>query len=183
MKRQVILVVIMATLIFTAGCISSSSFGTGSQNSGETVARDESSHATLLSFERINSECIDDTGLGANSTAYSTDNGTRIVLNRTIKTNNPDVSLNASLSSNDTDPTTWTIHITSHANSSEARTCTGRVQFNAVIAVHTEAYNITILHNGNWTGNIYRTKYGSGGGSGVAHAPSSTNNTTTTMRG
>jgi hypothetical protein len=183
MNRQVILAVIIGILVFTAGCISSSSFGTGPEGSGETVAKDGTSHATLLSFERVNSECIDDTGLGANSTTYPTDNGTRIVLNRTIKTNNPDVALNASLSSNDSDPTTWTIHITSHANSTEARTCTGRVQFNAVIAVHTEAYNITIRHNGNRTGNVFRTKHGGGGGSGVAHAPVSTNNTTATTAG
>lgn len=150
---------------------------TGTLTNSETD--DGKPHATLRSFERVTSECLDNTGLGGNTTAHSTDNGTRIVLNRTIKTQSPNATLNASLSSNDSNPTTWTLHIKSNTTDSTSTRCTGRIQFNSVIVTSTDTYNITILHNGNRSGDTFRTKHGGGGG-GVAYAPTPTNNTTAT---
>ena len=163
---------LLVCLVVLGGCIA-----TTPRSPDVSGADDGEPHATLLSFDRLTSECLDTTGLGDNTSTYLTDYGARIVLNRTITTTSPNATLNASLSSPDANATTWTLHITSRVNRTDASTCRGRVQFHAVIGVPTHTYNITIRHNGNWSGYVFRSQH-SGGGGGVAYGPVPSNNIT-----
>jgi PBP1b-binding outer membrane lipoprotein LpoB len=170
--RLIISILLIAAIVLS-GCI-----GTVPETSGGSADEGTQPRAKLLSFERLDSECIDDTGMGANSTTFSADNGERLSINRTIKTNSPDVALNASLSQNESSAANWTLNVTTHVTDSDTKTCTGRIQYHAVVQIwNTSEYRVTFLNDGNWSGNVFSSKQG-GGGSGVAYAPTPENTTT-----
>jgi hypothetical protein len=162
---------LLVSIVVLSGCLA-----TTPGTPDESEADNGGPHATLLNFDQLTSECLDPTGLGGNTSTYLTDDGARIVLNRTITTTSPNATLNASLSSHDANATTWILHITSRVNRTDASTCPSRVQFHAVIGVPTQTYNITIRYNGNWSGSVFRSQHSGGGG--VAFGPIPSNNTT-----
>lgn len=165
--------VLLIVVIVLCGCV-----GTVPEAGGGSGDEDAQPRAELLGFERLDSECIDDTGMGANSTTNSTDNGERLFINQTIKTDSPGVDLNASLSQNESSAANWTLNVTTNITDSDAKTCTGRVQYHAVIQIwNTSEYRVTFLNDGNWSGNVFSSKHG-GGGSGVGYAPTPENTTT-----
>lgn len=164
---------------------------TGSSNN--PGADNTGPRAELLSFKRLDSECLDTTGMGSNNSIDPTDGSERLIINRAIKTNSPDVDLDASLSQNGSSATNWTLNITTRVNDTDARTCTGRVQYRAVIQIwNTSEYRVTFLNDGKWSGDVFSGDHGGGGsdhggggsehgggGSGVVYAPTPENNTTT----
>lgn len=166
--------IVLAAVMISAGCISAPSPTAGDQT--ETTER---SQAELQEFERVNEECSDKTGLGNNVSEKMVDGERIINIRYTIVVEDINSDLNASLHSNQSERNSWVLNVSARDANTTAENCTGRIKYDATIVLpEINEYNISILHNGAFEGNLTAGDDGSRAAKIGGEEPPKTPNTT-----